>query len=288
MRPIPKVALLICALVFSRRIQAQDSPLTKEARSLLREASALIPEIHSIQRSIVATNLAGQQARIGDVEGAMVTARLDGDANSFMIGIIASSLASQGNRALAVELIRESEGNPDGKAQGYLFVSQQLANRHDFADALQVARLIQQGPASFARSNQLVQVLLWIHSKQVEAGDTASAESTINEALDAAEEEIENPSDRFGESLTAGLFGRIAGELARDGNRGAALAVLERIYGMIAAAGDPKAKQLVLFQLADAQGNIGELESAMSTAEQLTDGQRKDIIKMLITRQRIK
>src|ERR1700721_3614224 len=51
---------------------AQDFSSFGAPQSFLREASALIPRIEKDQRFSAAANIAGQQARIGDLEGARV------------------------------------------------------------------------------------------------------------------------------------------------------------------------------------------------------------------------
>ena len=57
---------------------AQDFSSFGPPQSFLREASALIPRIEKDQRSSAAANIAGQQARIGDLEGALVTVQRAG------------------------------------------------------------------------------------------------------------------------------------------------------------------------------------------------------------------
>ena len=56
---------------------AQDFSSFGPPQSFLREASALIPR-EKDQRSSAAANIAGQQARIGDLEGALVTVQCAG------------------------------------------------------------------------------------------------------------------------------------------------------------------------------------------------------------------
>jgi hypothetical protein len=57
---------------------AQDFSSFGPPQSFLREASALIPRIEKDQRSSAAANIAGQQARIGDLEGALVPVQCAG------------------------------------------------------------------------------------------------------------------------------------------------------------------------------------------------------------------
>jgi len=79
-------------------------------QSFLREASALIPRIEKDQRSSAAANIAGQQARIGDLEGALVTVQRAGSPSAQVSATasIAYTLASQGDLPLALEVIQNS------------------------------------------------------------------------------------------------------------------------------------------------------------------------------------
>jgi hypothetical protein len=65
-------------LFFTMNALPQDCSSFSEPQSFLREASALIPQIDKDQRSSAADNIAGQQTRIGDLEGALTTAQRSG------------------------------------------------------------------------------------------------------------------------------------------------------------------------------------------------------------------
>src|SRR3984885_15700361 len=77
---------------------------------------------------------------------------------------------------------------------------------------------------------------------------------------------------RFAEGMPAGLYASIASQLAHEGNRPAATAVVNLIYDLLAAASTEQAKQDLLLYLGEAQVGIGELDAATATAQQLPPG----------------
>jgi hypothetical protein len=96
-------------------------------------------------------------------------------------------------------------------------------------------------------------------------------------ALGAVGREIANPfSPEFTDTMPAGLYGEIANALSREGNRTEASAVVERIYAMVATARTSEIRQELLYQLAIAQINLGEIQTALNTADQLMPGQWRD------------
>jgi tetratricopeptide (TPR) repeat protein len=210
---------------------AQDFSSFGPPQSFLREASALMPRIEKEQRSSAAANIAGQQARIGDLEGALVTVQRAGSPSAKVsaAGSIAYTLASQGDLLLALEVIQNSsKGEDPAKANDYISVAGWLAEHHDFEHALELARLIQQAKPYFGQTNYLVGTLLRIQAEQFKAGDRAGAQETIDEALAAVEWEKDHPVEPwFAESMPAGLYASIASQLAKEGNRPAATAVVD-------------------------------------------------------------
>lgn len=135
------------------------------------------------QRSSAAANIAGQQARIGDIEGALTTVERAGSPSTqvFAAGSIAYTLASQGDLTLALEVIQNSsKGEDPAKANDYNSVAGWLAEHHDFEHALELARLIQQAKPYFGQTNYLVGTLLRIQAEQFKAGDQAGARETTS------------------------------------------------------------------------------------------------------------
>jgi tetratricopeptide (TPR) repeat protein len=267
-------------LFYTMKALPQDSSSFSQPQSFLRDASALIPQIDKDQRSSAASNIAGQQARIGDLEGALTTAQRAGSPSARVsaAGSIAYTLALQGNLPLALEVIQNSSKADDpAKANDYSSVAQWLAERHDFEHALQVARLIQRADPYFGQTNHFVGALLMIQAEQFKAGEHAGSEETIDEALAAVQWEKDHPVDPwFAGSMPGGLYANIATELAHEGNRPAAVAVVDRIYDLLAAASREPTKQDLLLYLGEAQIGIGELDAATATAEQLPAGNHRD------------
>jgi hypothetical protein len=135
------------------------------------------------------------------------------------------------------------------------------------------------GEAYFGQTNYLVGTLLRIQAEQFKAGDRAGAQETIDEALAAVEWEKDHPVEPwFAESMPAGLYASIASQLAHEGNRPAATAVVDLIYDLLAAASTEQAKQDLLLYLGEAQVGIGELDAATATARQLPPGNHRDAI----------
>jgi hypothetical protein len=270
----------------------QDSPSFSQPQSFLREASALIPQIDKDQRSSAAANIAGQQARIGDIEGAQTTAERAGSPSAQVsaTGSVAYTLASQGNLPMALQMIQNcSKGEDVAKANAYSSVSQWLAEHHDFEHALELARPIQRAKPYFGQTNTLVGTLLRIQAEQFKAGDQAGAQETTDQALAAVEWEKDHPVDPwFAESMPAGLYASIASELAHEGNLPAAAPVVDRIYDLLAAASTEQAKQGLLLYLGEAQVGIGELDAAMATADQLPPGNHRDFIVLQVGFERAK
>ncbi len=271
---------------------AQDASSFGVPQSLLREASVLLRRIDKDQRSSAAANIAGQQARIGDIEGALTTASRAGSpwGQVLAAGSIAYMFASQGNFSMAVQVIENSSKNEDAaKANQYISVAQWLAEHHDFEHALELARLIQRAKPYFGQTNNLVNILLRIQAEQFRAGDRAGAQETSNRALAAVAWEKDHPFDPwFAESMPGGLYASIASELAHEGNRPAAAAVVERIYDLLAVASTEQAKQGLLSSLGDAQVGIGELDAAMATAAELPPGNQRDGVVLLVGLERAK
>jgi tetratricopeptide (TPR) repeat protein len=279
-------------LLFTKNALPQDFSPFGQPQSFLREASALIPKIDKDQKSSAAANIAGQQARIGDIEGALTTAERAGSSSAQVsaTGSIAYTLASQGNLPMALQVIRNSsKGEDPAKANDYISVAGWLAEHHDFEHALELARLIQQAKPYFGQTNYLVGTLLRIQAEQFKAGDRAGAQETIDEALAAVEWEKYHPVDPwFAESMPAGLYASIASELAHQGNRPAAAAVVDRIYDLLTPASTEQAKQDLLFYLGEAQVGVGELDAAMATADQLPPGNHRDGIVLQVGLERAK
>lgn len=110
-------ALLAIALGQPRAGLAQEPSPIAEVKSILREASALIPMIEAHQRSAVAANIASEQTRAGD-DAASLTSRNSANAP---VGGVAYSLeilieSDRGAGTLAVD--REKPWRVSRKSKG--------------------------------------------------------------------------------------------------------------------------------------------------------------------------
>ena len=106
-------ALLAIALGQPRAGLAQQPSPIAEVKSILREASALTPMIEAHQRLAVAANIASEQMRAGDDEGAL-TSRSSANAP---VGGLAYSLAVRGRLPEALQLMAPM---PDGQEKACL------------------------------------------------------------------------------------------------------------------------------------------------------------------------
>ena len=290
---LTKLGIVVLTLVFSPQIAIpQETPNSGEIVPFLRMASAQLPNIDKNQQPSMASNIAGAQARAGDLDGALSTVHSveSQDGRVFATGFVASALAWKGNVEAAIDLIQKSAvGQEQAKANAYLFVAQQLASRHAFEESLKVAQLIADGPDFFGKTNRLTETLMAIQTKQWESGDVVGAKSTLYLALEAVGRESEHPfTPEFADTMPADEYGGIANMLCKEGNRTDALAVLERVYAMVAAARTPETRQHLFYILASAQVNLGEIQAATSSAEQLPPGQWRDAALLVIATERTK
>jgi hypothetical protein len=179
-------AASVCILVLPLDANAQqEADDNVDPCVLLREASALMPQIEKVQQPSALANIAGKQVAAGDFEGALATYRSNakrGD-NGSAVDVVAGMLASHGNLPLALGLV--SEAKPQYRPNAYSFISTQLAMEKHFDDALAAAHMIPGEPSVF------VTALMWINNEQWKAGDRQGARKTLHEALDVIEQQEE-------------------------------------------------------------------------------------------------
>ena len=183
---------------------------------------------------------------------------------------------------MALELARNS-AQPGFRANAYSMIASGLASKNNFEGALAVARLIRKEPG---QAHIFVDSLMWIYTRQWKAGDEPGAESTLNEAQDAVEQARGDSGST--EFMTASMYYTIMSRLNEAGNRDAASAIVERIYGIAAAAENPDRKQELLGLLTWAQVSAGRLQEAISSAEELPPGQWRDSAMEVISMERTK
>lgn len=258
----------VCILVFPFNANAQqEADDNTDPRVLLREASALLPQIEKVRQPSALAGIAGKQVAAGDYEGALATYRANakrGD-NGSAVDIVAGMLASHGNLPLALDLVREAD--PQYRPNAYDFVSIQLAMEKHFDDALAAAHMI---PGDYP--SVFVTALMWINDAQWKAGDRQGAHSSLNEALNVIERQEERArgaSDpNVGNSVPA-MYLTLARRLTYAGEREDALATVERFYAFVNTIDDSSQKQLDQSVLASTQAIVGQFDAALDTARQL-------------------
>jgi hypothetical protein len=163
-----------------------------------------------------------------------------------------------------VENLSEFERKAD--AWGFfLGVASELAERHDYENALAVARLIRETPQKLRFADALV----LIYAKQVKAGDVRIASVTLSEALDA------DTNIEHGTALAARYRNWIQLAYA-TGGRQAADPVIERLYQMAELETEPAEKQGILSHLVSSEALVGDFANACRSAEELPQGSQRD------------
>jgi tetratricopeptide (TPR) repeat protein len=271
---IARVWLFGTALTWSAL--AQDVPNIAEVRSILREASALVPDIEESQRGSAACNISGQQSKAGDFEGAVATIqRAPAALRDSALFCSSSTLGARGDWRTAVKDIEDLSDNKTS-SMAYFFVAISLAQHRDYPNAIAVARKLLDGREKFRFADAMIQ----IYAKQFKAGD-AGAPQTLNELLDAVET-VEPKSDTPGFNL-AGRYESLI-QLAVAGGAGAPDPILERLYQMSVLEKDSARKQEILSHLAPAQASVGDFPGARRSADQLasTDARDKALLSIAV------
>lgn len=250
---------------------SQAPPSLSEVKSILREASALIPMIGGSQQWTIAANIAGAQTRAGDDEGALATRSfVQAPSQPRTAGGVAYSLAAEGHLQQALQPIAAMEDGPQ-KAVAYWQITQALLMVAKYDDALTVARLISHDPQETVR---FLDCLLQIYTAQSKAGDKQRAAATLSEALGAAEREPEIPPGlskpmpaMLVYSHRPGMFRSIVHTLVLAGNPEDARNVVARISAMALQEPDSEKKTGILGPLAAAQADVGDFSAALRTIE---------------------
>jgi hypothetical protein len=251
---------------------------TPEARSILREASVLIPQIDEMQQSSAAANVASLQIRADDLEGAIATAGSLRNENerSLAVSTMAYALVDQGDATLAFRFIADFPRGGD-KSTAYVQIALLFIERREFDDALKATRLITRDST---HAPIFVDTLMRIYAARWKSGDRAAAEELLNEAMRVVEHEKKNPVNaRFS---IDGMYQSIAGRMMEAGNESAAPPVVERIAAMAKHEKDPTQKQFLVRDLAMAQANIGDTSDAVRTIAALPKGSDRDSVLLVI------
>lgn len=170
---------------------------------------------------------------------------------------------------MALQVIQSSsKGEDPAKANAYSSVAAWLAQHHDFEHALELARLIQGAKPYSGQTNTPVYTLLWIQPEQLRASDQAGAQETIDEVLAAADQPVDSTAPAF-------YYISIASQLAHQGNRPAATAVVDRIHHLFSAArSDVVTWPVARHSHGNAVAMRTEFQALLSMAVQTQSGER--------------
>ncbi|HWC96309.1 MAG TPA: hypothetical protein VG456_06160 [Candidatus Sulfopaludibacter sp.] len=136
---------MVITLAAASALWAQQPAAINEAKSLLREAGSLVPQIEEGQQTSAAVNISGQQARAGDLAGALATVRAVQNplSGGMAYSAVALQLTADGHWDTAMELLAAL---PEGAHRGvaYFAIGSQLASKRDFVNARAVAAVLRQ------------------------------------------------------------------------------------------------------------------------------------------------
>jgi tetratricopeptide (TPR) repeat protein len=252
----------------------QEQDQLDEVRRILHQASELVETIPEPNQSSAAINIAGQQARSGDLQGALATAHLlkNPRLQAQAFGSIASVMDYVGNLDGALSLVNSSiEGQ--SKNNSYATLANAHAARGDIEGALRISRLILHDP------NQLVQALTFIASEQWKSGDRSGALGVLNNAAAIAEQA------RKEQPFLATLFMGIAHIQSEMGETSAAASTMSHFSDIIHQSRDPASKTNFLPSLAMGLTGIGDLVGALSVLNELPPSTNRDVPLMSLSRQ---
>jgi len=240
-----------------------------KARILLREASTLVPQIEELERPIAAANIAGEQAQVGDLTGALETAKLVKESErAGVMGSIAYALAGHGNLPVGLQLLKDS-ADGQSKAVAYLGVAQELAEKKNFEGALTTVRLIR----SSDQTSTFVDGLMRVYSEQWKAGAHTAAAKTLEEALSVAERLRSDSTQLEG---VAAMYHTIVRYAAIAGDRSDAYAIVGRLWLLAGEQENRELQQRILAEVASALAEVGEFSEATHTARMLVDVGSRD------------
>lgn len=269
-------AASVCILVLPLNANAQqEADENTDPRVLLREASSLILQIEEVQQSSALANIAGKQVLAGDFEGALATYRANAKRgnNGSAVNVVAGMLASHRKLPLALDLV--SEADPQHRPNAYSFISTQLAMEKHFDEALVAAHMIPRP----MHTSVFVMALMWINNEQWKAGDRQGARNSLNEVLDAIEQQevrARRTADPNLRNSIPEMYQTVARRLIYAGDRKDAVAAVERFYAFVNTVDDSWQKQWDQSVLASAQAIVGQFEAALDTAHELPPNYLRD------------
>ena len=248
-----------------------------EARRLLVEASQLVKDLPEFQRSSAAANIAGQLVRANDLSDALAAARLlpKAEDQAHVLGIIASQLAHSGDVGRALALV-DSAPDDQNKAVAYELVAERVAESGDAKGALGIAHRIRKD------RGRLADTLARLASRAAKAGDLSGAREALGDALQVAEEAV---NENLG---YASEFAQIARTQAEIGDSTDAFTTLDRLSAIASQYKGAGSNGMFLPELSCAQAQIGDLVGAERTADEIPPGGSSDLALICISQEQAK
>lgn len=241
-------------------MQAQEPNSKQEAINLLRQASQLVNQIPEPQRMSAAANIAGRLAAVGDFSTALAMARslTRPEDRGSALDSIAYSLDYQGRMAEALQLL--SEAGSEQADTSYSHLAKSHADKKDFGVALQLAHRIQNQPA------RREEALLAVAKSQWEASKRDDALSTMQEALEVAEQAREKEPQM---SILSLGIARTQKEMGMSSESHATLAEYSEFVR-------ERKDEGGLACLAVALADMGDIRGAMEIIGELPEGSNRD------------
>lgn len=253
-------ALGIVGCVRVPLVQAQELSPKQEAINLLRQASQLVNQVPEPQRMSSAANIGGQLATAGDFSTALAIARslTRQEDRGAALGSIAYSLDYEGRVDEALQLLGEVGSEQAGTT--YSILAKSHAEKKDFGVAQQLAHRIQDQPG------RRVEALLAIAKSQWEADKRDGALSTMQEALEVAEQAREKEPQ-----MSILLLG-IARTQKEMGMSSESQAALTNYSEFVRQRNDEGGLSCLAVTLAD----MGDIRDALEIIEELPEGSNRD------------
>lgn len=255
------LALIFAVVLCAGPGATAQEPSRVEIQRILQEASAITAGQDRRAQANLGPEIAAGQVRIGDISGAMQTARTmrDNDVQAVALGLVAWWLDRAGNTPAAFQVAAQikDEGR---RANAYRDIALGRASRGEFEAAIRATRLLENRPKERAFT------LEWIARDQARAGDTRGSAQTLVEARLIVDETEDD--DR---ALPEMIQQLVAAEVA-VADPAVAEQALQRLQTLAHKETDPQRRMARLQELAITQAEAGEIALARQTAGELPAG----------------
>ena len=260
------------ALAQADSAEAQNGPQAAQARKLLREAGRLIKEIDKGKQPSLAANVAGQQARAGDLNAALATANTmtEPQDRALARGSIAWTLAHSGDVPGALRVLGEAK-EESIRGGNYVSLAVARAEAGDYAGALRVAAKLKDFPV------QWIDVRTRIAVERGSSGDIRGALTMLRETLDDVDQ---MPADSTLE--VSQMLAGIALAQWEVGDRAAALATRQRLEWMALRSDSAIGNPFLLPALVEVQIGMDDIPSALESARRIEDQNNRESMLSLI------